>query len=513
MPNTRFFGSQVGGRKITPLSYTGSPLQLLRHDVFSAFSYYKSLPFIIWPIQPFGSGDLCELYPSRGNLYDIFLHLVLLALQLPFLISVPFWIFLPFPPLTFVLGIVGFWLVNRVVYQLINGPEMKYQSDPKFAAARPEHAHEQWVLLNGVAVGRHWLTSNVNRLALTFGRPVLGVHNKTNGILFDVIQCLIQRNFNYATQDVRDCYSTVKELLYEEHLTKVVFILHSQGGIEGGMIIDWLLQEVPQDLLAKLEVYTFGNAANHFNNPHSHLISQNASFLNPNLSSITQTRTQVHYHAPLANGQNPDQHSRSHKSKSAGKAIRYIEHYAQTDDFVAKWGVLHFTSDLHLTDMGSRFMGRVFERQGKGHQLNQHYLDNMFPLKKTEDGKGGIGGTGFLGAEEENNEFMNSSMELAIGGDKGDEREGMEMSYSGTHGEPLNRGEVDVLLRDMSPVSPASTRAAMKEFVNGKGLTNGTVGEKNDFRVKDLSRLWLYRNGQRPKFDEVDIGISRMATI
>lgn len=26
----------------------------------------------------------------------------------------------------------------------------------------------------------HWLESNVNRLALTFGRPVLGVHNKTS---------------------------------------------------------------------------------------------------------------------------------------------------------------------------------------------------------------------------------------------------------------------------------------------------------------------------------------------
>lgn len=25
----------------------------------------------------------------------------------------------------------------------------------------------------------HWLQKNINRLALTFGRPVLGVHNKT----------------------------------------------------------------------------------------------------------------------------------------------------------------------------------------------------------------------------------------------------------------------------------------------------------------------------------------------
>jgi len=41
-----------------------------------------------------------------------------------------------------------------------------------------------------------------------------------------------------------------QETLYDPNLTKIVFILHSQGAIEGGMIIDWLLQEVPQDLLS-----------------------------------------------------------------------------------------------------------------------------------------------------------------------------------------------------------------------------------------------------------------------
>lgn len=105
------------------------------------------------------------------------------------------------------------------------------------------------------------MTNNLNRLALTFKRPVLGIHNKTWGIIFDVIECLIQRNFGYATRDVREAYKAVKEHLYNPGLSKVVFILHSQGGIEGGLVLDWLLQELPQDLLAKLEVYTFGCAA------------------------------------------------------------------------------------------------------------------------------------------------------------------------------------------------------------------------------------------------------------
>jgi len=76
----------------------------------------------------------------------------------------------------------------------------------------------------------------------------------SDGILFDVVECLVQRTFGYATSDVRLCYKIVKEKLYDPQFSKVILILHSQGGIEGGMVLDWLLQELPQDLLAKLEV-------------------------------------------------------------------------------------------------------------------------------------------------------------------------------------------------------------------------------------------------------------------
>jgi hypothetical protein len=112
-----------------------------------------------------------------------------------------------------------------------------------------------------VIYSESWLKANINRLALTFGRPVQGIHNKTDGIIFDVFECLIQRSFNYATRDVRDAYKVLQGHLYNPKLSKVVFILHSQGGIQGSMILDWLLQELPQDLLSKLEVYTFGCAA------------------------------------------------------------------------------------------------------------------------------------------------------------------------------------------------------------------------------------------------------------
>lgn len=53
----------------------------------------------------------------------------------------------------------------------------------------------------------------------------------------------IQRNLQYATNDIRQAYVSIKAALYDEKIKKVVFILHSQGGLEGSMIVDWLLAE------------------------------------------------------------------------------------------------------------------------------------------------------------------------------------------------------------------------------------------------------------------------------
>jgi hypothetical protein len=153
---------------------------------------------------------------------------------------------------------------------------------------------------------------------------------------------LIQRAFAYATGDVRSAYPLVKKALLDPECEKVVLILHSQGGIEGGLVIDWLLDEMPRDLLEQLEVYTFGNAANHFNNPRRTWRCEN------------------------------DERSRT--QRRANWSIRYIEHYANLADPVSWLGVLRFAN------IPNRYMGRLFVRSGSGHLLNQHYLDNMFTL-------------------------------------------------------------------------------------------------------------------------------------
>lgn len=330
------------------------------------------------------------------------------------------------------------------------------------------------------------MKNNLNRLAITFGRPILGVHNRTSGIIFDVIECLVQRNFSYATNDVRVCYKILRDVLYDPSKTKVIFVLHSQGGIEGGLVLDWLLQEMPQDLLSKLEVYTFGNAANHFNNPHRHAESQALTIRKPRealATLVTETSfSGMHVDALIdtSDGKHPSLLTQSSSMSTSSRswnaaqdrAIGYIEHFAHTTDFVAMWGVLHFATNRMGSPQLPRFMGRLFSRSTRrgGHQFNQHYLDGMFPLKKDPD-------TGeFTGAAEEN-EFMEETIKVGKEGAAMDNtREAFDITYMGTMG--FGSGDI---------TTPVEVHGAP----NKKKLVH-------EYKVKDVCRLWSYRNGRSP---------------
>ncbi|KAJ0114405.1 hypothetical protein J7T55_010794 [Diaporthe amygdali] len=540
-----FYGSQVDNPTVINYSYTDKPSRLLLWDVYYFFYYIWALPYIILPWRPFDSGDLSELAPTRGNLWCIFIHVVLAILQLVMIICLP-----PVAlilPLWTTLAIVAVFVgVNKGLCLLINAKEVLFHSDPEYAKPdQKKFAHEQWIFLNGVACGEHWMKSCLNRLALTFGRPIIGVHNRTDGVVFDVIECLIQRNLGYATNDVRLCYRIIKEKLYNPQYSKIVFILHSQGGIEGGLVLDWLLQELPQNLLSKLEVYTFGNAANHFNNPYRTVGSQVKAEKRPLEASLDvvardgerPASASDSLEAGKANGhavgshQSPRHRSRrpptpgssppppirtstsglapngsagtgDHRVRSLAKqetshhspatqserAIGHIEHYAHTTDFVALWGVLHFATSATADRSMPRFIGRLFSRtDGRGgHQFIQHYLDGMFPLAKDAV-------TGQLvGCKEVGNEFMESEIVIGKSGDAGaNEREAFASSYLGcsddeSDGEEEGKsksGAAEVFMHNGE--SPIALRRRL-------GLATEKV------KVKELSRLWKYRNGRSP---------------
>lgn len=151
-PNgTTFVGSQIGDKSVINYCYTDMPWKLMAFDVYYFFVFIWALPHILLPITPADSGDLAELSFTRGNLFCIAIHFVLCVLQLGFIVSLPLMVLLPI--WTAVLAIASFFVVNHGLCKLINGKVVEYHSDPKYAPALPEHAHEQWIFINGVAVG------------------------------------------------------------------------------------------------------------------------------------------------------------------------------------------------------------------------------------------------------------------------------------------------------------------------------------------------------------------------
>ncbi|KAK7520136.1 hypothetical protein IWZ03DRAFT_412909 [Phyllosticta citriasiana] len=369
-PTVKVLSSQIGGDDDAPLPYTADPFDLCWEDIKLLAHKLYLFPVIFYPWSRHPDD---ETYLQRGNIISLLWQVLLTLYQLVFILSLPLCFWMPLS--AFLIYVAVSILICVPIWMRVNGRKRLLKSDPRIASAS-RHRDEHWVFINGVAVGKYWLQANIDRLARIFRRQVTGVHNPTNGLIFDLIQCMIERNFSYSTQDVRDAYKVVKEALLDPSRKKIVLILHSQGGIQGSLMVDWLLAELPDDILRKVEVYTLGCAANHFNNPHRHLGSDRQE------------------------GQPPTANE---------KAIRYIEHYANDGDMVAQWGVLYFTR------VPNRFMGRLFERQGTGHLLNQHYLNYMFPL-------------GPDGRVLENNDFMDEPVvfdEEEIGGLDTD-REGLE---------------------------------------------------------------------------------------
>ncbi|KAF4459010.1 hypothetical protein FALBO_14242 [Fusarium albosuccineum] len=403
-----------------PLPYTGTPWKLFLGDVGLFFRKFRFLPGIFLPLWPSPSGYLGELYPSPANIVDVAFHTFLSITQLGFIFSLftltflPTWLYLGY--------IISFFAVNELICLHFNkwipSDGLKSTED-KYSLMWAPHNDESWIFLNGICVGGNWLQNNIDRISRSFHRPVVGVHNRTAGVIFDLVQCLIQRAFNYATQDVRECYVLVKKALLDPKKTKVVLILHSQGGIEGGMILDWLLDELPHEILKKLEIYTFGCMANHFSNP--------------------------------VRGVDPK------TGKNVG-VIQHIEHYANEKDFACQFGVLNFTRHKKRQGFKNRFMGQVFVNRRAGHQLNQHYLDGMFPLDESLHRT----------REAQPGDFMDIRVHIKEG--------------AGLPPKQVTRAEL--------PPGLDITKGSKKHKV--------VVDNHNVPKIKDLSRLWSYRNGESP---------------
>ncbi|KAF1949865.1 hypothetical protein CC80DRAFT_355864, partial [Byssothecium circinans] len=188
-----------------------------------------------------------------------------------------------------------------------------------------------WIYINGIATGKALLRQNIELLSEMFNRPILGINNRTYGLFGDLIECVLQRSFGFRTAETRIALPILQQYLQNPTIDRVIFIAHSQGGLIASHILDDLYTHLSKDHLRKLEVYTFGSAALHVNNP-------------PNVPSPNR------------------------------RTVPHIEHYCNEFDMVTSWGALSSSRAPETT-----FLGDLFVAEGAtGHLLNQFYLYQWF---------------------------------------------------------------------------------------------------------------------------------------
>ncbi|KAL9610406.1 MAG: hypothetical protein Q9167_004889 [Letrouitia subvulpina] len=326
-----------------------NPLSLLIKDTGILITVLPYLPFLFFPLKT--ADQSAELSTSKASIPSYAIPVALFIAELAgLLLAIP--TFLVLPGGYFVALLVVFCFGMFLLALPTQGPRIVHSVvvNDDTAESLASRDDERWLFVNGIATGHSGLQENVDRISLTFGRPVVGIHNESYGFISDLLECLIQRTMSFNSIDVRVTYEYVKAYLSEPAVKKVVLIAHSQGGIIISMVLDHLFSELPTSIISKLEIYTFGSAA-------------------------------AHFHNPVRSNPDPEQLPSTALLGMPPHCIRHIEHYCNEYDMVPRWGVLY--SIKHL--LNNRYAGTVFVHLGaSGHFFVQHYLDRLFPLSSVD---------------------------------------------------------------------------------------------------------------------------------
>jgi hypothetical protein len=195
---------------------------------------------------------------------------------------------------------------------------------------------EIWFYINGI-VTDHWIAQiNAEYLADLFHRPINILHNPTDGLHRDLIECIRGRTIQDTTNVTLRVLDEMKRHLARgtgKGKRKIVIIAHSQGTI----ITAELAKRLNGDkrLLSRMEVFNFAFCADEFPN----------------------------------------------------HCVRHLEHFANENDFVALLSV--HPRPRPVIPYGAP--GRIYvKNNGWGHFLNAHYLDH-FRSGDYEDAQGSHG--------------------------------------------------------------------------------------------------------------------------
>eukprot|EP00571_Detonula_confervacea_P016595 CAMPEP_0172311104 /NCGR_PEP_ID=MMETSP1058-20130122/13717_1 /TAXON_ID=83371 /ORGANISM="Detonula confervacea, Strain CCMP 353" /LENGTH=399 /DNA_ID=CAMNT_0013024179 /DNA_START=234 /DNA_END=1434 /DNA_ORIENTATION=- len=168
------------------------------------------------------------------------------------------------------------------LWNMMYAKKSKYYkaSDPKMGMPDNKFPKELWMHVNGIGTNGADAKMNCREIYEMFGRPVDLLHNPTDGMLLDLLECIAGKTglMHFGVIEPR---KLLMEKLAEnlkgakaKGITKIVLIAHSQGTIITGNAISNLGEndkELAELMKELLEVYIFAGCAHHMPDNVKHL--------------------------------------------------------------------------------------------------------------------------------------------------------------------------------------------------------------------------------------------------
>jgi len=134
---------------------------------------------------------------------------------------------------------------------------------------RSTSSGEKWFFINGIITDYWSLDANCENIETRFNVGVTGIYNWSYGLIWDLVESVLQRDFGMHNAAVHKAREMVLRELRNGRTVKL--LAHSQGAIIANLVIMYvytvLSKSGEKDYLKNLEVYTFANASTRFKNP------------------------------------------------------------------------------------------------------------------------------------------------------------------------------------------------------------------------------------------------------
>jgi hypothetical protein len=262
---------------------------------------------------------------------------------------------------------------------------------PSSILQRPDHQgsyttfpDEAWFFVNGILTNPAVAQLNAAHLASLFHRPITLLHNATAGLLVDLAQCAVGKQWRRITEPAVKVLPALYDALKRGDKQRVVVVAHSQGTLIMATVLDLLyaLTERPVARRRGALGLAAGPAA-----PVVIPASDQPLHLEDfePLTLAELGKLELYCFATCAN------QLRWFRAPARGRrAVPWLEHFGNEHDLVARLGMLAPDAARH----GLQIDGEHWVRQGAwGHLLDEHYLYPIEQVQRPGRKRGGLGGS------------------------------------------------------------------------------------------------------------------------